>query len=125
MAIDLARVRADTPGVANVLHFNNAGAALPPRPVTEAVIAHLTREAEIGGYEASEEAEPALEHCYDAIAQLLNCRRDEIAMFSSMLRPWTMPSNLRSSGHSTMPARIDCGGLSAGTFAPSITTVPW
>ncbi|MCY1305653.1 hypothetical protein D9M70_554720 [compost metagenome] len=53
------------------------------------------------------------------------CRRDEIAMFSSMLRPWTMPSNLRSSGHSTMPARIDCGGLSAGTIAPSMVTVPW
>ena len=90
MAIDLARVRADTPGVANVLHFNNAGAALPPRPVTEAVIAHLTREAEIGGYEASEEAEPALEHCYDAIAQLLNCRRDEIAFVENATRAWDM-----------------------------------
>ncbi|HSD35573.1 MAG TPA: aminotransferase class V-fold PLP-dependent enzyme [Alphaproteobacteria bacterium] len=90
MAIDLARVRADTPGVANVLHFNNAGAALPPRPVTEAVIAHLMREAEIGGYEASEEAEPALEHCYDAIAQLLNCRRDEIAFVENATRAWDM-----------------------------------
>ena len=90
MAIDLARVRADTPGVANVLHFNNAGAALQPRPVTEAVIAHLMREAEIGGYEASEEAEPALEHCYDAIAQLLNCRRDEIAFVENATRAWDM-----------------------------------
>ena len=90
MAIDLARVRADTPGVANVLHFNNAGAALQPRPVTEAVIAHLMREAEIGGYEANEEAEPALEHCYDAIAQLLNCRRDEIAFVENATRAWDM-----------------------------------
>ena len=90
MAIDLARVRADTPGVANVLHFNNAGAALQPRPVTEAVIAHLMREAEIGGYEASEEADPALEHCYDAIAQLLNCRRDEIAFVENATRAWDM-----------------------------------
>lgn len=90
MAIDLARVRADTPGVANVLHLNNAGAALPPRPVTEALIAHLRREAEIGGYEAADEAEEQLEHCYDAIAQLLNCRREEIAFVENATRAWDM-----------------------------------
>jgi hypothetical protein len=38
--IDLAQVRADTPGVAHVAHFNNAGAALPPRVVTEAITGH-------------------------------------------------------------------------------------
>ncbi|HEX6103693.1 MAG TPA: aminotransferase class V-fold PLP-dependent enzyme, partial [Alphaproteobacteria bacterium] len=90
MAIDLARVRADTPGIAHVLHLNNAGAALPPRAVTEALIAHLQREAEIGGYEAAEEAEEKLEHCYDAIAQLLSCAREEIAFVENATRAWAM-----------------------------------
>ncbi len=39
--IDLERVRADTPGVETVAHFNNAGAALMLRPVLDAVIGHL------------------------------------------------------------------------------------
>ena len=43
-----AQVRAETPGAANVIHLNAAGAGLPLRPVTEAVIAHLHREANVG-----------------------------------------------------------------------------
>ena len=47
--IDVARVRADTPGCRDVVHLNNAGAALPPRVVVDTVIEHLELEARIGG----------------------------------------------------------------------------
>jgi hypothetical protein len=56
MTLDVPLLRLDTPGVANVLHFNNAGAALPSRPVLDAMMGHLAREAAIGGMEAMVEA---------------------------------------------------------------------
>ena len=71
MTLDVARLCADTPGCANVTHFNNAGCSLPPEPVLDAVVAHLRREAAIGGYEAAAEREDHLEHTYDALARLL------------------------------------------------------
>lgn len=90
MPIDIERVRADTPGVANVVHLNNCGAALMPRPVLEAQIAHLSLEAEIGGYEAAEQANAAIEHSYDALARLLNCGREEIAVVENATVGWDM-----------------------------------
>jgi len=47
--IDVPAVRAATPGCAHVIHFNNAGASLPPKVVTDAVLAYTAREALIGG----------------------------------------------------------------------------
>jgi selenocysteine lyase/cysteine desulfurase len=90
MGIDVARARAETPGCEQVLHFNNAGAALQPQPVLDAVFGHLRRESEIGGYEAADEAEGRREAVYDSIARLLNAHRDEIALVDNATRAFDM-----------------------------------
>jgi len=90
VAIDVARARAETPGVEHVAHLNNAGAALSPERVLGAVFEHLRREATIGGYEAKAEREDRIEHSYDAIATLIGAQRDEIAMVENATRAWDM-----------------------------------
>ena len=90
MALDVPSLRSDTPGVANVVHFNNAGAALPPRPVLDAVTSHLAREAAIGGYEAAAEAADRIADAYDAVAALIGARPDEIAVVENATRGWDM-----------------------------------
>lgn len=90
MTIDLERVRRETPGCAEVLHFNNAGASLMPRPVLDALVGHLHLEARIGGYEAAAQAALEIDHVYDALARLLNARRDEIAFVENATRAWDM-----------------------------------
>ena len=54
MQFDIERARRQTPACEEVIHFNNAGAALMPLPVLDAVMHHLQLEARIGAYEAYE-----------------------------------------------------------------------
>ncbi|MEQ9569675.1 MAG: aminotransferase class V-fold PLP-dependent enzyme, partial [Longimicrobiales bacterium] len=77
--VDVARFRADTPGTDSRLHLNNAGAALMPAPVIEAIRAHLDLETRIGGYEARAEADEAVHGAYRAVATLLHTESRHIA----------------------------------------------
>jgi len=90
MTIDIDRLRAETPGTTHRIHMNNAGAALMPQPVIDAVAAHLAREAEIGGYEAADEASTAIAGVYDSIARLIGAAPDEIALTQNATQAWDM-----------------------------------
>jgi selenocysteine lyase/cysteine desulfurase len=82
--------RSLTPGCDHVLHFNSCGSSLMPTPVIEAVKTHLDLEARIGGYEAAAEAMPKWERAYDAIAIMLNCKREEVAITENASRAWEL-----------------------------------
>ena len=84
------RVRADTPAVRDVLHFNNAGSALPPTVVVDTVVDYLRREAEFGGYEAAAEAAETLAATYSSLAALVGGRADQIAVIENATRAWDM-----------------------------------
>lgn len=88
--LDIARLRRDTPGCARVIHLNNAGAALMPRPVHEAVAGHLERELLTGGYEAAADAAGAVADTYAAIAAMLGCAAEEVAVVENATRAWDM-----------------------------------
>jgi selenocysteine lyase/cysteine desulfurase len=90
MSLDIARLRADTPGTAGLIHFNNAGCALPPREVVDAMTDYLRLEMEIGGYEAAARMKTQLDRPYSALAELLNAQTDEIAVLENATRAWDM-----------------------------------
>lgn len=90
MTIDLARLRAETPGVAHRVHLNNAGAGLMPCAVLDVMVSHLRREAEIGGYEAASEAAARLDGIHDSVARLIGAAQDEVALTENATVAWQM-----------------------------------
>ena len=77
--MNVTKLRADTPGCANRVHLNNAGASLMPGPVLGAIRAHLALEASIGGYEAESEASVEIAAAYEDVARLLGTTASNIA----------------------------------------------
>ncbi|MFW0755172.1 aminotransferase class V-fold PLP-dependent enzyme [Pseudomonas sp. H11T01] len=88
--LDINQLRADTPGVNQIIHFNNAGAALIPDPVIAVMTRHLQLEARWGGYEAAAQVEAELEGVYLSIARLINAQPKEIAVIENATRAWDM-----------------------------------
>ncbi|HEX4628440.1 MAG TPA: aminotransferase class V-fold PLP-dependent enzyme [Gemmatimonadales bacterium] len=76
----LERWRRDTPGCRDRVHLNNAGAALMPEPVLQALTAHLEREAMIGGYEAAAEAAERVRETYELVGRLVGAAPRNIAL---------------------------------------------
>jgi selenocysteine lyase/cysteine desulfurase len=83
LQLDVAALRADTPGTDRVIHFNNAGCGLMARPVTAVMVDHLNLEAQIGGYEASAARADEVRGFYTEIAALINTSPDNIAFAGS------------------------------------------
>ncbi|HKW41103.1 MAG TPA: aminotransferase class V-fold PLP-dependent enzyme [Gemmatimonadales bacterium] len=74
------RWRRDTPGCRDRIHLNNAGAALMPQPVLQALVEHLEREASIGGYEASDEAEARARETHELVGRVVGAAARNIAI---------------------------------------------
>jgi selenocysteine lyase/cysteine desulfurase len=66
--------------MSDLIHLNNAGAALMPKPVVDAIVDHIHREASFGGYESADDAADAVNAAYDAVAELLGAKARNIAL---------------------------------------------
>lgn len=90
MPIDLERIRRDTPAAARRAYLHNAGAALMPVPVVQAMKDHLDLEAEIGGYAAADREHERIDNVYGSLARLLNAAPAEIAIVENATVAWQM-----------------------------------
>jgi selenocysteine lyase/cysteine desulfurase len=79
----LERWRSDTPGTAHRNHLNNAGAALMPSPVIDAIHAHIDLEAQIGGYEAADARATLVEQGYADLARLVGAQPRNVAIVAN------------------------------------------
>ncbi|WP_072812119.1 aminotransferase class V-fold PLP-dependent enzyme [Rhodococcus zopfii] len=87
--LDLEGVRRDTPGCFDRVFLDSAGSSLPPTPVLDTVVAHLRREAEVGGYVAANERFDALSGVKTSIGRLLGVDPASVALTDSASRAWT------------------------------------
>ncbi|WP_285008432.1 aminotransferase class V-fold PLP-dependent enzyme [Pedobacter faecalis] len=85
---ELTRFRSQTAGCSGVVHFNNAGASLPPDCVTDAVVEYLKEEALFGGYETESKYSGRLNEVYSLVAELIGADRDEVALFENASAAW-------------------------------------
>lgn len=85
---EIEQYRRDTPAVEQIIHFNNAGAALRPSSVDQAVIEQIQNENQWGGYRADELSEERLNSVYGSVARLIGCHPDEVALTENATTAW-------------------------------------
>src|SRR6185437_4737563 len=90
---EIQQLRAETKGTAKRIHFNNAGASLPPDVVVETVVQYLEEEAACGGYETEYKYKAQLDNTYTLIARLINAEVDEIAVVENASTAWLLAFN--------------------------------
>jgi cysteine desulfurase/selenocysteine lyase len=66
--IDVGMLRGLTPGTENVIHLNNAGSSLMPRPVIDTIQGYLDHEIGFGGYETERIFGNELDLVYSTLA---------------------------------------------------------
>jgi selenocysteine lyase/cysteine desulfurase len=86
--IDVAAARSATPGCGERAFLLSAGSSLPTQMTLDAVVGHLRREAEIGGYAAADEVAGVLRQGRADLAALVGGRPDEIALATSDTGAW-------------------------------------
>ncbi|BAV05397.1 Selenocysteine lyase/Cysteine desulfurase [Filimonas lacunae] len=87
-ANELTQYREATSGTRQIIHFNNAGASLPPDIVVNTVTDYLREEALAGGYETEYKYQHQLEETYTLIARLINAQANEIAIVENASTAW-------------------------------------
>src|SRR5476651_2278658 len=85
---EIQQIRTETKGTSERIHFNNAGASLPPDVVVETVVNYLNEEAIYGGYETEFKYREQLENIYALIAKLINAEVDEVALVENASVGW-------------------------------------
>ncbi len=92
-ATEIQQFRSETKGTAVRVHFNNAGASLPPDIVPATVIGYLNEEAVYGGYETEAKYAKDLDRVYASIARLINADPSEVAVVENASLGWWISFN--------------------------------
>ncbi|HVX48550.1 MAG TPA: aminotransferase class V-fold PLP-dependent enzyme [Chitinophagaceae bacterium] len=85
---EIQQLRDATKGCATLVHFNNAGASLPPDVVVDTAIEYLREEALNGGYETEDKYRDKLANVYTSIARLINASAGEVAVTENASAGW-------------------------------------
>src|SRR5258708_23855669 len=74
---EIQQLRAETRGTAERIHFNNAGASLPPDVVPGTIITYLQEEATYGGYETEYKYSEQQDDDYKPIDRVIHSEKEE------------------------------------------------